>query len=41
MAEKVIKKKLDYNLTPYFGKNYYDKLKGYTERQRLNGNMQR
>ncbi len=40
MAEKVIKKKLDYNLTPYFGKNYYDKLKGYTERQRLNGNMQ-
>ena len=41
MAEEVLKKKLDYNLTPYFEKNYYDKLKGYTERQRLNGNMQR
>lgn len=39
MAEEVLKKKLDYNLTPYFEKNYYDKLKGYTERQRLNGNM--
>ena len=39
MAEAVLKKKLNYKLKPYFEKNYYDKLKGYTERQRLNGNM--
>lgn len=36
IAEKVIKKKLKYELTPYFEENYYDKLKSYTERLRLN-----
>ena len=40
MTTKVLKKKLDYELTPNFEKNYYDKLKDYTERQRLNGDMQ-
>lgn len=38
-AKAVLNKKLDYELKPYFEENYYDKLKGYTERQRLNGNM--
>lgn len=40
IAREVLKKKLDYKLKPYFEINYYDKLKSYTERQRLNGNMQ-